>query len=169
MHALSQLTRLTFLGLAQLAVSDDCAAHMRALTRLRHLDCHAAHGLSDNGLLCMEPAVAGLTYLDVAWTGVTLLPLLPCLQVGWGGWLGRTGGSEGWGRRVGSGWGVRGGGGGMQRKRRVGGWGVGRFKWLMGDARKRLGACCNSAAEVRRGRGNGGDNVAKTLCLCSWR
>lgn len=145
-HALSQLTRLTFLGLAQLALSDECAAHMRALTRLRHLDCHAAHGLSDNGLLCMEPAVAGLTYLDVAWTGVTLLPLLPCLQVGWGGWLGRRGGVAGWGRRVGLQGGVR-----VGSQRGVGGanasvgWGVGggRFKWLMGDARKRLGACCS--------------------------
>lgn len=125
MHALSQLTRLTFLGLAQLALSDECAAHMRALTRLRHLDCHAAHGLNDDGLLCMEPAVAGLTYLDVAWTGVTLLPLLPCLQVGWGGWLGEVGwvgglGSEGLGRRGGS---EEGAGGGRQRKRR--GWGGG--------------------------------------------
>lgn len=81
MRALSQLTRLTFLGLAELALSDACAEHMRPLTRLRHLDCHAAHGLGDAWLLSMEPAVAALTYLDVAWTGVTLLPLLPSLQV----------------------------------------------------------------------------------------
>ncbi|GAX83587.1 hypothetical protein CEUSTIGMA_g11012.t1 [Chlamydomonas eustigma] len=83
----SRLTHLTSLKLAYLGesfgvLSDRDLAAWSSLLSLKHLDFSGAgKAVSESGLLCMQKALTGVTYLNVSQTAVTLLPLLPCLQV----------------------------------------------------------------------------------------
>ena len=80
---LAQLGRLTGLRtvlLEHLVLSDDCCAALAPLSGLRRLSLMGTEGVRNEGLLAMS--LGAVTQLDLAWTDVTLIPLLPELQVG---------------------------------------------------------------------------------------
>jgi hypothetical protein len=77
---LGRLSGLRDLRLEHLVLSDTCCAALASLTDLRHLSLMGAESVSNEGLLALP--LNRVIRLNLAWTGVTLLPLLPELEVG---------------------------------------------------------------------------------------